>query len=249
MFGRERYGLDNDEVGLADKIVTFPVNPAFASLNLAQAVLLHGLRMVQARDRRRAAVRDAAGAPVPAAQGTGARRSSTISSTNLNRSNFSARPRSAPPCWSICATSSLRMELTQQDIQTLHGVILAIAAGRKGPARGGTLDDEEAGEAALRCSPSTASTRCRASTARRAGLSKLLRRNPTQPERRCGRRSTTDRRFAGRFKRQTPVGRYICDFVSFSLRAGDRAWKPATKARLAAQARARATWLASAITA
>lgn len=40
MFGRERFGLNNDEVGLADEIVTFPVNPAFASLNIAQAVLL-----------------------------------------------------------------------------------------------------------------------------------------------------------------------------------------------------------------
>lgn len=40
LFGRERIGLDNAEVGLADEIVTFPVNPAFASLNIAQAVLL-----------------------------------------------------------------------------------------------------------------------------------------------------------------------------------------------------------------
>jgi tRNA/rRNA methyltransferase len=40
LFGRERIGLENEEVGLADEIVTFPVNPAFASLNIAQAVLL-----------------------------------------------------------------------------------------------------------------------------------------------------------------------------------------------------------------
>lgn len=40
LFGRERWGLTNDEVALADSIVTFPVNPAFASLNIAQAVLL-----------------------------------------------------------------------------------------------------------------------------------------------------------------------------------------------------------------
>jgi len=40
LFGRERWGLENDEVALADAIVTFPVNPAFASLNIAQAVLL-----------------------------------------------------------------------------------------------------------------------------------------------------------------------------------------------------------------
>src|SRR5262245_39651526 len=29
MFGRERYGLENHEVALADRIVTLPVNPAF----------------------------------------------------------------------------------------------------------------------------------------------------------------------------------------------------------------------------
>lgn len=40
LFGRERWGLTNDEIGLADAIVTFPVDPAFASLNIAQAVLL-----------------------------------------------------------------------------------------------------------------------------------------------------------------------------------------------------------------
>jgi tRNA/rRNA methyltransferase len=42
LFGRERYGLQNEEVALADRIITFPVNPGFASLNLAQAVLLMG---------------------------------------------------------------------------------------------------------------------------------------------------------------------------------------------------------------
>jgi tRNA/rRNA methyltransferase len=40
LFGRERWGLTNEEIALADAIVTFPVNPAFASLNLAQSVLL-----------------------------------------------------------------------------------------------------------------------------------------------------------------------------------------------------------------
>jgi len=40
LFGRERFGLANEEVGLADEIVTFPVDPTFASLNIAQAVLL-----------------------------------------------------------------------------------------------------------------------------------------------------------------------------------------------------------------
>ncbi len=42
LFGRERIGLVNEEVAMADATVTFPVNPAFASLNLAQAVALMG---------------------------------------------------------------------------------------------------------------------------------------------------------------------------------------------------------------
>ena len=42
LFGPERTGLDNEDVGVADAILTFPVNPAYASLNLAQAVLLVG---------------------------------------------------------------------------------------------------------------------------------------------------------------------------------------------------------------
>src|SRR5215510_11773329 len=40
LFGRERNGLESDEVALADAIVTLPINPAFASLNLAQAVVI-----------------------------------------------------------------------------------------------------------------------------------------------------------------------------------------------------------------
>lgn len=42
LFGPERTGLHNDEVALADALIMAPVNPAFASLNLAQAVLLIG---------------------------------------------------------------------------------------------------------------------------------------------------------------------------------------------------------------
>ncbi len=40
LFGRERWGLESVEVALADEIVTFPVNAAFASVNIAQSVLL-----------------------------------------------------------------------------------------------------------------------------------------------------------------------------------------------------------------
>lgn len=51
LFGRERWGLKNWEVGLANEIVTFPVNPAFASLNIAQAVLLMAYEWMNAMQR------------------------------------------------------------------------------------------------------------------------------------------------------------------------------------------------------
>ena len=40
LFGPERSGLDADDVALARTIITVPINPDFASLNLAQAVIL-----------------------------------------------------------------------------------------------------------------------------------------------------------------------------------------------------------------
>ncbi len=40
LFGPERAGLESDDVALATKIVTVPINPEFGSLNLAQAVIL-----------------------------------------------------------------------------------------------------------------------------------------------------------------------------------------------------------------
>lgn len=40
LFGPERSGLETDDVALARKIVTVPINPEFGSLNLAQAVIL-----------------------------------------------------------------------------------------------------------------------------------------------------------------------------------------------------------------
>jgi tRNA/rRNA methyltransferase len=40
LFGPERSGLENADIALADAIISVPVNPGFASLNLAQWVLL-----------------------------------------------------------------------------------------------------------------------------------------------------------------------------------------------------------------
>lgn len=42
LFGPEASGLDNESITHADRLLRIPVNPAFSSLNLAQAVLLFG---------------------------------------------------------------------------------------------------------------------------------------------------------------------------------------------------------------
>jgi len=42
LFGPERAGLENDDIARANALVNVPVNPEFASLNLAQCVLLMG---------------------------------------------------------------------------------------------------------------------------------------------------------------------------------------------------------------
>ena len=50
LFGREAKGLKNDDVVLADTIVTVPLNPEFTSLNLAQAVFCVAYEWFQAQD-------------------------------------------------------------------------------------------------------------------------------------------------------------------------------------------------------
>ncbi|MFT8806270.1 MAG: RNA methyltransferase [Acetobacter aceti] len=40
MFGPERAGLDNEDMARADALIRYPLNPAFMSLNLAQAVMI-----------------------------------------------------------------------------------------------------------------------------------------------------------------------------------------------------------------
>src|SRR5258706_11023835 len=50
LFGPERTGLLNDDLALADTLITVPLNPAYSSLNLAQAVLLSPYEMAQAGD-------------------------------------------------------------------------------------------------------------------------------------------------------------------------------------------------------
>lgn len=213
MFGRERSGLTNEEVGLSNRIITFPVNPGFASLNLAQAVLLVGYEWFKL---------STAGAlpfEMPERSEPASQHQMQAFFDNLVRELDKVeflRPAEKRDTMLVNLRNIFtRMEPTKQDMHTLHGVVMAIAEGRKGPAKGGVLDGEQATRlrALLAEQGQGGATSDGTSTVR--GLARLLRRNPTDAERILWQSLTRDRRFAGQFKRQTPVGRQIPDFVSF----------------------------------
>jgi tRNA/rRNA methyltransferase len=213
LFGRERYGLQNEEVGLANRIITFPVNPGFASLNLAQAVLLIGYEWFK--------LSTASALPfaMPERSEPASQHQMQAFFDNLvrelDRVEF-LRPAEKRDTMLVNLRNIFsRMDPTKQDMHTLHGVVMAIAEGRKGPAKGGVLDGEQATRLrALLAEHGQGATPAEGGSTVR-GLARLLRRNPTDAERILWQSLTRDRRFAGLFKRQTPVGRHIPDFVSF----------------------------------
>jgi tRNA/rRNA methyltransferase len=215
LFGRERIGLVNEEVAMADATVTFPVNPAFASLNLAQAVALMGYEWFTAAG---------GGLPYEAPQKSAPAAKQQIATflghleSALDGVDFFRPPEKRATMLINLKNIFARMQPSRQDMQTLSGIVTALADGSKGPARGGILDGAEA--AKLRALIAEGGRFHVPSDRRPArGLAKLLRRNPTDAERLLWDALTRDRRFAGYgFKRQTPIGPIIADIVSFPLR-------------------------------
>src|SRR5947208_1499462 len=240
LFGRERWGLTNEEVGLANRIITFPVNPGFASLNLAQAVLLVGYEWFKL----------VTSGALPFAMPERSERASQHQMQaffdnlvrELDRVEF-LRPAEKRETMLVNLRNIFaRMDPTKQDMHTLHGVVMAIAEGRKGPAKGGVLDGEQATRLrALLAEHSQAAAPSENGTVR--GLARLLRRNPTDAERILWQALTTDRRFAGQFKRQTPVARHIPDFVSFVHRVAIELVNEGESEAIAQDRAARKAWL------
>jgi tRNA/rRNA methyltransferase len=248
LFGRERYGLQNEEVALANRIVTFPVNPGFASLNLAQAVLLMGYEWFKL------STSGALPFAMPERSEPASQHQMQAFFDNLVRELDKVeflRPAEKRETMLVNLRNIFtRMDPTKQDMHTLHGVVMAIAEGRKGPAKGGVLDGEQATRLRALLAEHGQGATAPGDNSTVRGLARLLRRNPTDAERILWQALTRDRRFAGQFKRQTPVGRHIPDFVSFvhriaielvnagesdaivADRAGRRAWLEARDYRV-----------------
>ena len=129
LFGPERTGLDNDEVAIANSIVTFPSSPTYASLNLSQAVLICGYEWFKA------AHGDAPPPPtVPRPQSPPAQREMLLAffdylEGKLEDNGF-FRPVTKKPGMRRNLRNMLhRMEPTQQDVRTLWGAVVRLVEG------------------------------------------------------------------------------------------------------------------------
>ena len=144
LFGPERTGLSNDEVALADVIMTFPVNEAYASLNLAQAVLLVGYEFMRANSGARAPFAADPGSPP-------APREMVLSffdylESELERAGFFRPLAKAPVMRRNLRNIFHRLSLSAQDISTLRGMFVRLVEGPRAGGRdaGAPPDQEEA---------------------------------------------------------------------------------------------------------
>jgi tRNA/rRNA methyltransferase len=146
LFGRERNGLTSDEVANADAVVMIPVNSSFASLNLAQAVLILGyewLRQTGAATLGRVTTYEE-----PVAEGLRIKKGRPASKEELtgffehlegelDKHGFLFPPHKRPTMIRNIRTMFSRMGATEQEVRTLRGIVAALTkgkgAGRKVP--------------------------------------------------------------------------------------------------------------------
>ena len=123
IFGPERAGLENEDVARANAILTVPVNPQFASLNLAQAVLLVGYELTRGSLSEQ---------PMP----TGRRPPGEVAADRLEierlGDHFEQRLDKAGYFFPAHKAASMklnlrnlwsRMDLTRGDVKLLHGAL------------------------------------------------------------------------------------------------------------------------------
>lgn len=143
MFGGEKSGLPNEAVALADLLMTYPVNPEFKSLNLAQAVCVfaHEWGKLNAAENpadypsqshvtpiAAPADADAEGSP-PAARDDVFRMFEHFEA-ELERAGYFFPPAKTPLMKDNLRAALIRADWTEQEVQTFRGAIKALALGR-----------------------------------------------------------------------------------------------------------------------
>ncbi len=128
LFGPERAGLDNDDMAQADALVRYPLNPAFMSLNLAQAVMVLAYEWWTAAD-----------ATPPRTLMTNETRIATKAelenflthlTAELDACGFLRNLPKRPGMVRNIRHFFERGEVTEQELRTLHGVVTELARGR-----------------------------------------------------------------------------------------------------------------------
>ncbi len=129
LFGRERSGLTNDHVALADEILTLPVDPEFSSLNIAQSVL------IIAYEWRLAMLGGEAGGLPFAGPGEELQapkealfRFFEHFEDALERAGFFRPPERKPHMVRALRTLFHRARLSEQEVRTMRGVVAALDA-------------------------------------------------------------------------------------------------------------------------
>lgn len=137
LFGPERAGLDNDDMAEADALVRFPLNPAFMSLNLAQAVMVMGYEWWTAEDET-----------LPRVLMTNETEVATKGRLDnfllhlvdqLDACGFLRNVPKRPGMVRNLRNFFQRGEVTVQELRTLHGVVTELAIGRR---QRGRLEDD-----------------------------------------------------------------------------------------------------------
>ena len=129
LFGPERTGLDNDEVALADAVLTFPANPAYASLNLAQAVLLVGYEWFKSAHGDAPPPSQVARAISPPADREMLVAFFEFLEEKLDAAGFFRPATKTPGMRRNLRNIFHRMQLTQQDVRTLWGAVVRLVEG------------------------------------------------------------------------------------------------------------------------
>ncbi len=130
VFGRERTGLYTEEVSLCDAILTLPVNPAFASLNLGMCVAVAAYEWFKAATG--GALPFAAPDKFPVAEKQELFAFFDHLERELEQASFFRSPEKQPSTTRNIRNIFHRIALTRQDLATLHGMVTALVEGRSG---------------------------------------------------------------------------------------------------------------------
>ena len=121
LFGPERAGLENDDISRANAIISVPVNPSFASLNLGQCVLLTAYEWRRQHDKTPDHVVEFAGTEL--AEAIEIEKLSDHFEDRLGTAGFFFPETKAEGMKTNLRNLWSRMPLTRADVQTFHGIL------------------------------------------------------------------------------------------------------------------------------